>query len=316
MSALDKLKKKKNNSLDKLREHIDRTTKKGFSNADDDKYWKPTRDSNGNSSAIIRFLPVESVDEDIPFVEMWDHGFQGPGGWYIEKSLTTIQKPDPVSEYNSKLWNSGVEANKEIARKQKRRMKYISNIYVVKDPNNPASEGRVFLYAYGKKIFQKINDMIYPEFDDDKPVDPFDIFEGANFRLKIRQVDGFPNYDRSEWDTPGPLSDDEDELEKIVEQIHPLQPLHDPSSFKTYEELEAKLYRVLGLGDGNEEAASRRETATKRAETLVDEDIDMTKVGASKEVEEPKQKETKVSESVAEEDTDSDLDFFRKLAAS
>jgi hypothetical protein len=200
--------------------------------------------------AIIRFLPAPE-GEDVPFVRIWDHGFQGPGGWFIEKSLTTIGQKCPVSEYNSMLWNQGTEADKTFVRtKTKRRLSYISNIYVVKDPANPENEGKVFLYKYGKKIFDKLNDMMSPEFDDETPVNPFDLWEGANFRLKMRNVEGYRNYDKSEFDSPSALSDDDEELEKIYNKEKSLAALVDPSNFMSYDELKSKLYRALAL-DGN-----------------------------------------------------------------
>lgn len=177
------------------------------SNADE-RFWKPTVDKSQNGSAIIRFLPAPA-NEDVPFVRYWDHGFQGPGGWYIEKSLTTIGQDDPVSEYNSKLWNSGRDEDKETARKQKRRLHYISNVLVIKDPGNPDNEGKVFLYEYGKKIFDMINSSMHPEFEDEEAVNPFDLWEGSNFRLRIRQVEGYRNYDKSSFDEPTALSTDE-----------------------------------------------------------------------------------------------------------
>ena len=215
---------------------------------DDDRYWKPSVDKAGNGQAVLRFLPAPA-GEDLPWVRVFDHGFQGPTGkWYIENSLTTINKPDPVGELNSELWNSGIEANKEIARKQKRRLSYISNVLVIRDPANPENEGKVFLYKYGKKIFDKIKDVMQPTFEDEKPVNPFDLWEGANFKLRIRQVEGYRNYDKSEFDGPSALSDDDAELERIWKQSHSLAAFLDPSNFKSYDELKAKLNAVLGSG--------------------------------------------------------------------
>lgn len=182
----------------------------------------------------------------MPFARYWDHGFQGPGGWYIEKSLTSIGLDDPVGEYNSKLWNSGLESDKEIARKQKRRLHYVSNIYVVSDPANPQNEGKVFLYEYGKKIFDKINDLMHPAFEDEDAVNPFDLWEGANFRLRIRKVEGYRNYDKSAFDSPSAISQDDSELEQIWKMEHGLAEFLDQKNFKSYEELQQKLMRVLG----------------------------------------------------------------------
>ncbi len=215
---------------------------------DDDRFWKPTVDKAGNGLAVIRFLPAPA-GEELPWVRIWDHGFQGPTGkWYIENSLTTLNKPDPVAELNSELWNSGIEANKEIARKQKRRLSYVSNILVIRDPANPENEGKVFLYKYGKKIFDKIKDVMQPTFEDEAPVNPFDLWEGANFKLKIRQVEGYRNYDKSEFDSPTALSDDDAELERVWKQSHSLAAFLDPSNFKSYDELKAKLDAVLSGG--------------------------------------------------------------------
>jgi len=215
---------------------------------DDERLWKPSVDKAGNGQAVLRFLPAPP-GEELPWVRVYDHGFQGPSGkWYIENSLTTINKPDPLGELNSELWNSGIEANKEIARKQKRRLSYISNVLVVKDPSNPENEGKVFLYKYGKKIFDKIKDVMQPTFEDEKPVNPFDLWEGANFKLRIRQVEGYRNYDKSEFDGNTPLDENEDKLEAIWKQTHSLAAFLDPSNFKSYDELKTKLNTVLGSG--------------------------------------------------------------------
>ena len=215
----------------------------------DDREWKPTVDSAGNGYAVIRFLPLSKHAEttDVPWVRIFNHGFQGPGGkWYIENSLTTLNKADPVSELNTELWNSGVDANREIARKQKRRLNYWANILVVEDPANPANEGKVFIYKFGKKIFDKIQDVLKPEFQDEKPVNPFDFDEGANFKLKIRQVEGYRNYDKSEFSAPSAIADDDAKIEAIWELQHDLGSLVSPDQFKTYDELKAKLDMVLG----------------------------------------------------------------------
>lgn len=243
------LKKSRTSSLDKLNAQLDKISTKSYSDPNEGKFWKPTRDKAGNGFAIIRFLPAAN-GEEMPFVRIWDHGFQGPTGlWYIENSLTTINQDDPVSEYNGKLWNSGVEDDKALARKQKRRLKYIANILVVKDSANPDNDGKVFMYQFGKKIFDKLNDLMNPQFEDETPVNPFDLWEGANFRLKIRKFEGYPNYDKSEFDAPSAISEDDAELERVYNAEHPLQPLVDPSNFKSYAELKAKLYRVLALDE-------------------------------------------------------------------
>jgi len=246
--SFSSLKRSSRNNLQKLMSETNKLAKgNGEQGGADDRFWKPEVDKAGNGYAVIRFLPAPT-GEDIPWVRIFDHGFQGIGGWYIENSLTSVGKKDPVSEYNSMLWNSGIEANKEQARKQKRRLKYIANIYVVKDPANPQNEGKVFLYQFGKKIFDKINDLMNPQFEDEEPINPFDLWEGTNFKLKIRNVEGYRNYDKSEFETPSTLGDFEDEeLEAIWKQEHSLAEFIAPENFKSYEELQAKLNKVLGL---------------------------------------------------------------------
>lgn len=216
---------------------------------DDPRFWKPQVDKAGNGFATIRFLPSPS-GEDMPWVQLFSHSFQGPTGkWYIENSLTTMNKKDPVSEYNTQLWNSGNEADKDIARKQKRKLQYIANVYIVKDPANPDNEGKVYLYKFGKKIFDKINDLMNPEFEDETPISPFDMWEGANFKLKIRKVEGYQNYDKSEFDRPQPLSEDDEELERIWKSEHVLQEFLSESNFKSYDDLKKKMSDVLELHD-------------------------------------------------------------------
>jgi len=218
----------------------------------DERLWKPTVDKSGNGYAVIRFLPPIN-EESIPWVRYWDHGFKGPTGkWYIEKSLTSIGQQDPLGEANSKLWNTGLEEDKQLVRQRKRRLHYVSNIYVISDPANPENEGKVFLYQYGKKIFDKIMDMMKPEFQDEEPVNPFHPYEGADFKLKIRNVEGYRNYDKSEFAVPGPLlGGDEDELGKVEKAIHPLYEFIDPKQYKSYEELKQRLDLVLGTDSGN-----------------------------------------------------------------
>jgi len=250
MNTLAQLKKNRQSNLSDLTKKIEEmnsSPQQQQSNNNDDNLWKPSVGKDGNGYAVIRFLPPPK-GEEMPFVRIWDHGFQGPGGWYIEKSLTTLGEKDPVSELNTQLWNTGREEDKNTARQQKRRLSFYSNIYVVKDPDNPHNEGKVFLYKYGKRIFDKLNDVMNPQFEDEKPVNPFDFWEGANFRLKIRKVDGYWNYDKSEFDSGSPLADD-DQLEGIWEQQQSLQDLTDPKNFKSYDELQARLNRVLNIGE-------------------------------------------------------------------
>ena len=237
---------KKSNSLDKLLGEFQAENapqeKKSYV---DDRIWKPVMDKTGNGFAIIRFLPAPK-GEELPWAKLWNHAFQGPTGqWYIENSLTTIGQNDPVSEHNSALWNSGVESDKEIARKQKRKLQYYSNIYVVKDSANSENEGKVFLYRYGKKIFDKIMETMQPAFEDETPINPFDFWEGANFKLKLRKVDGYWNYDKSEFADPSALSKKDDELEEIWGKQYSLKEFTDNSNFKSYDELKKRLDVVL-----------------------------------------------------------------------
>ena len=221
----------------------------------DDRYWKIDLDKTGNGYAVVRFLPA-SQGEDMPWVQYFDHGFQGPGGWDIEKSLTTLNQKDPVSEHNTELWNTGLEANKDIARKQKRRLHYVSNVLVVSDPTHPENEGQVKLFRYGKKIFEMLKDKMQPQFEDETPMNPFDLWEGADFKIKVRKVDGYWNYDMSEFATPKPLSDDDAKLEAIWNSQHSLQEVIAPDQFKSYDELKQKLDRVLGMTASTATAAS------------------------------------------------------------
>lgn len=244
-NSFDQLKRSRKSQFEKLTEAAEKVNNNQQKSGADERFWRPTVDKSGNGSAIIRFLPAPA-GEDVPFVRYWDHGFQGPGGWYIENSLTSIGLDDPVSEYNSKLWNTGNEKDKELARKQKRRLHYISNIYIVKDPANPDNEGKVFLYKYGKKIFDMLNSAMHPEFEDEEALNPFDFWEGANFRLRIRNVEGYRNYDKSTFDDSSSLFDDDEELERVWQTEYPLQEFLDPKNFKSYEELKSKLNKVLG----------------------------------------------------------------------
>jgi len=212
----------------------------------DDRYWKPTVDKAGNGYAVIRFLPAPE-GEDLPWVRFWDHGFKGPTGlWYIENSLTTLSQADPVSEANSVLWNSGRDEDKQTARDRKRRLHYVVNIQVVSDPSAPENDGKVFLYKFGKKIFDKIMDKMQPQYQDESPVNPFDFWEGAEFKLKIQQVAGYRNYDKSEFASASALSGDDAILETTYNKLYSLQEIVDPKNFKSYNELKEKLNRVLG----------------------------------------------------------------------
>ena len=244
---------KKQSNLSSLIDEYNKQTTPETRSFDDDRFWKPELDKSGNGYAVIRFLPAPK-GEDIPWQRMFSHSFQGPGGWYIENSLTTINKNDPVGEVNRRLWNSGSEADKETARRQKRKLSYYTNIYVVTDTKHPEHEGKVCLYKFGKKIFDKVMEAMQPQFDDEEAINPFDLWKGANFKLKIRKVDGFWNYDKSEFDAVTPLLDTDAALEKVYDAEYPLKPFHEESNFKSYTDLKDKMERVLGQEHDNRTA--------------------------------------------------------------
>ena len=270
----------------------------------DDRVWKLSVDKSGNGYAVIRFLPAPE-GEDLPFVKLYSHAFQGPGGWYIESSLTTLNQKDPVSELNSELWNNGTDAGKEVARKQKRKLTYVSNIYVVKDPANPDNEGKVFLYKFGKKIFDKITAAMQPEFEDETPIDPFDFWQGANFKLKAKNVAGYRNYDSSEFATQGALLDDDDAMEAIWKKQYSLAELVAADQFKSYDELKKRLDYVLGNKTARRqdpEVADEEETSRGPVRDL-DEDLrtELSNLSSTK-------------SSSYDEDEDDTLSYFAKLA--
>jgi hypothetical protein len=286
---------RKSNTLDKLLASVQEENapqeKKSYV---DERLWKPELDKSGTGQAIIRFLPAKD-GEELPWIKLWKHAFQGPTGkWFIENSLTTLNQKDPVSEHNSQLWNTGLESDKEIARKQKRKLEYYSNILVVSDPKHPENDGKVFLFRYGKKIFDKIMAAMQPEFEGETPINPFDFWEGANFKLKIRKVDGYWNYDKSDFDKVSALSDDDSELDIIWNKQYSLTDFHAPSSFKSYEELKKRLDDVLSG------------TITASAVSMVDEDV----------VETPTFREESQPSipSVSVEEDDDTMSYFQKLA--
>jgi hypothetical protein len=306
LTDFSSLKKNRTKTLDKLNSQLEKISSKSYQDPNAGKFWKPTRDKAGNGFAVIRFLPA-SKGEEMPFVRIWDHGFQGPTGlWYIENSLTTLNQDDPISEFNSKLWNSGVESDKEQARKQKRRLKYTANIYVVKDGANPENEGKVFMYQFGKKIFDKLNDLMNPTFEDEEPTNPFDLWEGANFRLKIRQFEGYPNYDKSEFDPSSALSEDDEVLERIWGEQHSLQDLVSEGNFKSYAELKTKMYRVLDL-QNDEPTASAPVVETA-------DELDLSSM--SNDTSEPVMATAEPSVGSSASDDDDDLSIFKELARS
>ena len=245
--SLDNLKSMRGSSIDKLVKAAEAvsTTKTESNSYADDRFWKPTRDKAGNGYAVVRFLPAKE-GEDLPWVRYWDHGFKGPTGlWYIENSLTSIGQPDPVSESNGLLWNSGRDEDKALARERKRRLHYVSNVLVISDPDNPQNEGKVFLYKFGKKIFDKITEAMQPAFEDEKPINPFDFWKGANFKLKIRKVDGYWNYDKSEFEGVSQIKEGDEDIKTLWSSQHPLKPFLAPDNFKTYDELKEKLNRTI-----------------------------------------------------------------------
>ena len=257
----------------KLVKEVEKTNKTG--NGSDDRLWKPEVDKAGNGYAVIRFLPAPDK-EDLPWAKLYSHAFQGPGGWYIENSLTTVGGKDPVSEYDTELWNSGTDANKQIARNQKRKLSYYTNIYVVKDPSNPDNEGKVFLYKFGKKIFDKIMAAMQPEFEDESPINPFDFWQGANFKVKIKKVAGYWNYDSSEFAAVSPLLDDDKALEDIWKKEYSLAEITDASQFKTYDELKKRFDYVLGNKKSTVSQAFDEEVASEELPPRPEEEVATT----------------------------------------
>jgi hypothetical protein len=294
--SFNELKRSSSNSFERLNQELTKLNT-NQSNSRDERLWTCQTDKAGNGYAVIRFLPAPG-GEDVPFVRMFTHGFQEKGGWYIENSLTTIGQQDPIGEMNTRLWNSGIESDKETVRKRKRQLNFYSNIYIVKDPANPENEGKVFLFRYGKKIFDKITDLMNPQFEDEKPVDPFNLWSGANFKLKIRKVEGYSNYDKSEFDTAGPLVDDDDRLEAIWKSEYSLKELIDPKNFRSYDELKRRLDRALGLTTGN-----------VPSNALSEEDIPPFDTAPQHKAAQPR---TQPAASL--DDDDEDFEFFKKLA--
>ena len=299
---------KKQSSLGSLTQKLVKEVEKmnTTSGGEDDRLWKPELDKTGNGFAVIRFLPAPDKEE-LPWAKIYSHAFQGPGGWYIENSLTTVGQKDPVSEYNRELWNSGSDKDKETVRKQKRKLSYYSNIYVVKDPVNPQNEGKVFLFKYGKKIFDKVMAAMQPEFEDETPINPFDFWQGANFKLKIRKVDGYWNYDKSEFEAPGALLDDDDALEALWRKQYSLTELVSASQFKSYEDLEKRLKYVLG---------QRNVSRPVLDEDVDDEDNDRGSFSSGFETKEPNLPVVSKTKQVTpvDEDEDDALSYFQRLA--
>ena len=307
---------KKNSSLGNLTSKLVKEVEKmnsGSSGSADDRYWKPEMDKSGTGYAVIRFLPA--VDgEDLPWAKVFSHAFQGPGGWYIENSLTTNGGKDPVSELNRELWNSGNDKDKETVRAQKRKLSFYSNIYVVKDPANPQNEGKVFLYKFGKKIFNMIMDVMQPEFEDETPINPFDFWQGANFKLKLQKKDGYWNYDKSEFDRPGPLLDDDDALEAIWKKQYSLSAITAADQFKTYDELKKRLDYVLG------NKSTRKLTVDEETEYdnyAASEQKTVSETEVMQKLEESyKASQSRTETTSSDEDEEDPMSYFSRLADS
>jgi hypothetical protein len=257
--------KRQSGNLDKLAKAVEALSQSSEGSEKSDNYWKPEVDKAGNGMATIRFLPASEKDgeDGLPWVKIFSHGFQGPGGWLIDNCLTTKNQQCPICDHNSALWNSGIEANKDVVRKQKRKLNYVANVYIVSDPKHPENEGKVKLFRFGKKIFDKITEAMNPQFEDESPINPFDLWKGANFKLKIRKVEGYQNYDKSEFDSPSALLEDDDDLEKIWKSEFSLNELTAGSEFKSYDELKQRLDKVLGL---NGEVAPKTTVETIKEE--------------------------------------------------
>ena len=276
MVDFNKLRSQSGN-LDKLKTAVEQLNSSDGNNRDDN-FWRPETDKAGNGMATIRFLPAPGVDGDdaLPWVKVFSHGFQGPGGWFIDNCLTTKNEACPVCEHNSTLWNSGIEANKEIVRKQKRKLNYIANVYIVSDPKHPENEGQVKLFKFGKKIFDKITEAMNPAFEDEVAINPFDLWKGANFKLKIRKVEGYANYDKSEFESPSVLSENDAELEKIWKSEFSLLELTGDKEFKSYDQLKTRLNKVLGLAGEPVKAKTTVEQIKESAPKKIEDDAPWT----------------------------------------
>lgn len=294
MSSFSNLKRQSGN-LEKLTKAME-TVSSDYGNRNEN-YWRPETDKAGNGMATFRFLPAPAVDGDeaLPWVKVFSHGFQGPGGWFIDNCLTTKNEACPVCEHNSTLWNSGIEANKDIVRKQKRKLNYIVNVYIISDPKHPENEGQVKLFKFGKKIYDKITEAMNPAFEDEVKFNPFDLWTGANFKLKIRKVDGYPNYDKSEFESVSMLSNDDAKLEAIWKSEHSLLELVSDKEFKTYEQLKARLDKTLGLNGSPVKAKTTVEQIRESAPKKIEDDAPW------------------VDNSTIDDDED-DLSYFKKFA--
>jgi len=295
--------KRSRGNFDKLTKELESLTKTTTtqSSGKDERFWRPELDKSGNGYAVIRFLPAVE-GEELPWARLWSHAFQGPGGWYIENSLTTMNKKDPVSEDNSRLWNTGLDSDKEIARKRKRKLTYYTNVLIVSDPKNPENEGQVKLFKFGKKIFDKITEAMQPQFEDEKPLNPFDFWEGANFKLKIRKVDGYWNYDKSEFDSPSPLADNDDDIQSTWKKQYALSEFSDPTNFKSYDDLKVRFEKVV-YGTGTTTTADKIDTPTF-------DDEESASVVETKSEQKPS---VAPVESIDDDSDDDTMDYFSKL---
>jgi hypothetical protein len=315
---------KKQSSLGSLTQKLVKEVEKmNNTSGGDDRLWKPEMDKTGNGYAVIRFLPAPD-GEELPWAKMYSHAFQGPGGWYIENSLTTLGQKDPVSEHNRELWNSGLDSDKDTVRKQKRKLSYYANIYVVQDKANPQNEGKVFLYKFGKKIFDKIMEAMQPEFEDEEAINPFDFWAGANFKLKLKKVAGYWNYDSSEFDRPGPLLDDDDALEALWNKQYSLTALTAADQFKSYEQLETRLKMVLGqksaparydeeTADEDNDRGSFAPNFSSRESNPIPQDLknELNSLSEGRDF-----NSQDITPSNSSEDEDDALSYFQKLAES
>ncbi len=262
----------------------------------DERVWKPEVDKAGNGFAVIRFLPAPE-GEEYPWAKVYTHAFQGTGGWLIDNCLTTINQSCPICEANRELWNTGSKSNQEIVRQRKRKLSYYSNIYVVSDKAHPENEGKVFLFKYGKKIFDKISAAMKPEFDDETPIDPFDFWSGANFKVKITKKDGYWNYDKSEFESQGTLGNyDDDVLEGIWKKAYSLEEFVKPDAFKNYEQLDTRLKSVLGKKQIKQDESYETEDDNRGS---FEEEIVTSKTS---------------SRSIESDDEDDTLSYFQRLA--
>jgi hypothetical protein len=312
---------KKQSKLGSLTEKLVKEVEKmntGSSGADE-RFWKPEMDKTGVGSAIIRFLPAPD-GEDLPWVKMYSHAFQGSGGWYIENSLTTLGQKDPLGEYNRELWNTGTNENKETVRKQKRKLSYYSNIYVIKDAAHPENEGKVFLYKYGKKIFDKIMAAMQPEFEDEEPINPFDFWSGANFKLKLVKKDGYWNYDKSEFASSSALLEDDDALEALWKKEYSLSAIVASDQFKSYEDLEKRLKMVLGqkttsnIQSIEEEYSSYTQPVSKEDKVMEELEQSYSRSKTAPPLDDNLRAELNRLSNSNEEDEDDALSYFQKLA--